>query len=157
MVKQIKARRGRVAPLVGALSVCQKAVGSIPSQGTHLGFCWVPSRGPYERQLINVSLSHQSSSHSLSLSLSCSVSLPLPSSLSKINKHILGRGFKKGEREKKKHFQVSAPLQKDMRAWGQGHPVLPALPCPAPPVGPSGLPGLPAVTREALRLRDRGA
>ena len=39
------------------LPVHQKVMGSIPSQGTCLGL--VPSWGTYERQLIDVSLSHR--------------------------------------------------------------------------------------------------
>ena len=56
-----------VAQLVGRRSVKQKVTGSIPSQGTYLG---CRSQGAYERQLINISLSHQCLSPSLSPSLS---------------------------------------------------------------------------------------
>ena len=56
-------------------------LGSIPSWGCMYG-----------RQLINVSLSHRCFSFSFYVCLSLSFSL------SKINKHILGRGFKKKDK-----------------------------------------------------------
>ena len=56
--------------------VCRKDMGSFPGQDTCIGCGFVPSWGTYERQLINVSLSHQ-----------CFFL-----SLSQINIHILGWG-----------------------------------------------------------------
>ena len=56
-------------------------------------------------------LSHIDESFSFSLSLSLSVSLspptPIPSSFSKINKHILGKVFKRRERENKMNSRQS--------------------------------------------------
>ena len=47
-----------VAQLVGYCPAKQKVAGSIPSQGTSWVVGLVPHQGAYERQLINVSLSH---------------------------------------------------------------------------------------------------
>ena len=71
-------------------SVDRRATGLIPDQGTCLGCGFSSSRDMCETQPINVSLPHRCISPSLSLH----------SPLSKINKHVLGWGFKKKKKDK---------------------------------------------------------
>ena len=66
---------GQIVSSLDYRPICQEIVG------------WMACWGTDRRQLINVSLSHWC--------LSLSLSLLSPSSLSKINKHILGWGFLK--------------------------------------------------------------
>ena len=57
-----------MAQLVGFHPVKRKVTGSIPIQGTYLGCRFGPSQGTYERQLIDVYLSHRCFSPSCFLS-----------------------------------------------------------------------------------------